>query len=171
MNLEKAVDHGEQREASLKRDGERAGKTIACLKGWLHPEGDRTLRANPLFSPSLFREASRCSPCPPWLNEVFRMKRSMSLSRSAIWSAGGGTNTALPGRVPPIQFCERRNSPGCLASQRTFSISSSIFLTLLLSISHDMLDVPRFHGALRITDDQALTTRGVIGLLGRRLKE
>ena len=28
--------------------------------------------------------------------------------------AGGGTNAALPGRVPPIQTCERRTSPGVL---------------------------------------------------------
>ena len=31
---------------------------------------------------------------------------------SINWSGGGGTYTALPGRVPPTQFCERRNSPG-----------------------------------------------------------
>jgi hypothetical protein len=37
---------------------------------------------------------------------------------------GGGTKAALPGRVPPIQFCERRSSPGCLPAPRTPSSSS-----------------------------------------------
>ena len=41
-------------------------------------------------------------------------KRSKSRRQSASSLAGGGTNTALPGRVPPIQTCERRNSPGVL---------------------------------------------------------
>ena len=36
---------------------------------------------------------------------------------------GGGTKTALPGRVPPIQFCERLSSPGCLPAPRTPSSS------------------------------------------------
>ncbi len=31
---------------------------------------------------------------------------------------GGGTNAALPRRLPPIQFCERRNSPGSLPLPR-----------------------------------------------------
>ena len=31
-------------------------------------------------------------------------------SGTAVW--GGGTKAAVPGREPPIQFCERRNSPG-----------------------------------------------------------
>jgi len=30
----------------------------------------------------------------------------------------GGTNPALPGRVPPTQFCDRRNSPGILLAPR-----------------------------------------------------
>src|SRR3546814_10020613 len=33
-------------------------------------------------------------------------------------SIGGGTNSALPGRVPPIQFCDRLNSPGLLVPPR-----------------------------------------------------
>ena len=40
-----------------------------------------------------------------------------------IRSGGVGTNTALPGRVPPIQFCERRSSPGCLPLPRAPSSS------------------------------------------------
>ena len=35
---------------------------------------------------------------------------------TSVW--GGGTKTALPGRLPPIQFCERRNSPGALLLPR-----------------------------------------------------
>ena len=31
---------------------------------------------------------------------------------SATSWGGGGTNAAFPGRLPPIQFCDRRNSPG-----------------------------------------------------------
>ncbi len=31
---------------------------------------------------------------------------------------GGGTNNALPGLVPPIQFCERLNSPGSFPEPR-----------------------------------------------------
>ena len=31
---------------------------------------------------------------------------------------GGGTNLAVPGRAPPIQFWERRNSPGSLSAPR-----------------------------------------------------
>src|SRR5260370_30294446 len=31
---------------------------------------------------------------------------------------GGGTNAALPGRVPPIQFCDCRNSPGVFCALR-----------------------------------------------------
>ena len=30
----------------------------------------------------------------------------------------GGTKCALPGRLPPIQFCVRRNSPGAVCSPR-----------------------------------------------------
>ena len=30
-----------------------------------------------------------------------------------------GTKRALPGRLPPFQFCERRISPGCMFSRRT----------------------------------------------------
>ncbi len=33
---------------------------------------------------------------------------------------GGGTKTALPGRDPPIQFWEVRNSPGALVLPRPF---------------------------------------------------
>ena len=32
--------------------------------------------------------------------------------------AGGGTKRAVPGRLPPIQFCEVRNSPGALSVSR-----------------------------------------------------
>ena len=38
--------------------------------------------------------------------------------QSGTASAGGGTNTALPGRVPPIHTCERRTSPGVLPRPR-----------------------------------------------------
>jgi hypothetical protein len=38
---------------------------------------------------------------------------------SGTLSGGGGTNRAFPGRVPPIQFCERRTSPGILSAPRT----------------------------------------------------
>ena len=37
---------------------------------------------------------------------------------------GGGTNTAFPGRDPPIQFCERRNSPGSLPAPRPCASST-----------------------------------------------
>ena len=38
---------------------------------------------------------------------------------------GGGTKTALPGRVPPIQFWLRRNSPGSLSLPRPRASSSA----------------------------------------------
>jgi hypothetical protein len=31
-------------------------------------------------------------------------------------SGGGGTKRAFPGRLPPIQFCDRRNSPGSFSA-------------------------------------------------------
>ena len=37
------------------------------------------------------------------------------------WLGGGGTKAALPGRDPPIQFCDRRNSPGVMAAPRPFA--------------------------------------------------
>lgn len=52
------------------------------------------------------------------------MKRSRSVSSSATCCGGGGTKPALPGRVPPIQSCERRSSPGCLPAPRAPSSSS-----------------------------------------------
>ena len=42
---------------------------------------------------------------------------------AGTFSGGGGTKLALPGRVPPIQFCDRRISPGCLSAPRTPRIS------------------------------------------------
>jgi hypothetical protein len=37
----------------------------------------------------------------------------------------GGTKLAVPGRVPPIQFWLRRNSPGCLSAPRPRASSYS----------------------------------------------
>ena len=49
-------------------------------------------------------------------------RRAGSAPASAMQSAtacgGGGTKAALPGRVPPIQFWLRRNSPGSLSLPR-----------------------------------------------------
>ena len=50
--------------------------------------------------------------------------RSSAAMQSATASGGGGTKSALPGRVPPIQFCERRNSPGSLSAPRPRESSS-----------------------------------------------
>src|SRR3989304_3601219 len=44
---------------------------------------------------------------------------SRSLRRAGSSSGGEGTKTAVPGRVPPIQFWLRRTSPGCLLAPRT----------------------------------------------------
>ena len=55
------------------------------------------------------QQAAGSNPCT-WMNRS-------SASRHAISSeGGGGTNAAVPGRVPPIQFWLRRNSPGSLSS-------------------------------------------------------
>jgi hypothetical protein len=67
--LEKAVDHGEH--------GERAGKTIACLKEWLHPEGDRTLQANPLFFPVPLQGGFALFPVPPVVKPRLSIRRFM----------------------------------------------------------------------------------------------
>ena len=48
---------------------------------------------------------------------IFGVPVWMNLSRADIRSStrsAGGTYAALPGRVPPIQFWERRNYPGCM---------------------------------------------------------
>jgi hypothetical protein len=50
-----------------------------------------------------------------------RCHQSRRSSPDIKWttSAGGvGTKCALPGLVPPIQFCDRRNSPGCFSLPR-----------------------------------------------------
>ena len=48
------------------------------------------------------------------------MKDSSPPRHSMTRCGGGGTNSALPGRVRTIQFCDRRNAPGCLSSPRPF---------------------------------------------------
>jgi hypothetical protein len=48
-----------------------------------------------------------------------RMEKHLELPMHSVTSSGGGgTNAALPGRVPPIQFWLRRNSPGSLLLPR-----------------------------------------------------
>ena len=46
--------------------------------------------------------------------------RLRALMQSRTSSGGGGTQAAVPGRVPPIQFWLSRNSPGCLSLPRPF---------------------------------------------------
>jgi hypothetical protein len=46
---------------------------------------------------------------------------------SGTCSAGGGTKAALPGRVPPIQFWLRRNSPGIWLLPRPLASNTPYF--------------------------------------------
>ena len=50
-------------------------------------------------------------------------KRSRSDMQSATSCGGGGTKVALPGRVPPIQFCDRRKFPGSCSLPRPPAMS------------------------------------------------
>jgi cyclophilin family peptidyl-prolyl cis-trans isomerase len=58
------------------------------------------------------------------INEPESSRSVLSASRHrSISHGGGGTKCALLGRVPPIQFCEFRNCPGCFEAPRTPRIS------------------------------------------------
>jgi hypothetical protein len=46
-------------------------------------------------------------------------QRSSAANASGTASGGGGTKCALPGRIPPIQFCVVRICPGDFAEPRT----------------------------------------------------
>ena len=54
--------------------------------------------------------------------------RSRWSSAPCISAGGGGTKSALPGRVPPIQFCVRRNSPGAFSPPRPAAMSRAVHL-------------------------------------------
>ena len=61
-------------------------------------------------------------------DSVSWMNRSKASRQASSSLTGGGTNNALPGLVPPIQFCERRNSPGSFFSSATALQETSVKL-------------------------------------------